>query len=69
MKFILHSYYGMMYELDQPLYKDGDINNVNNYQTIVVGSIMPKLFGDIMDSKLSEWAKKGGKEAYGQVGL
>ena len=49
------------------LHKGGDVNNVNNYQTIMVGSLMAKIFGCIMESKLSAWAKKNGKRAYGQL--
>jgi hypothetical protein len=42
----------------KPLHKGGDVNNVNNYRTIMVGSLMAKLFGCIMESKISVWAKK-----------
>ena len=35
------------------LHKGGDVNNVNNYRTITVGSLMAKLFGCIMESKIS----------------
>ena len=54
--------HGMPYEWTtnqiKPLHKDGDVNNVNNYRTIMVGSLMAKLFGCIMESKLSVWAEK-----------
>ena len=53
----------------KPLHKGGDINNVNNYRTIMVGSLMAKLFGCIMESKISVWAEKSGKRAYGQAGF
>ena len=53
----------------KPLHKDGDVNNVNTYRTIMVGSLMAILFGCIMESKISEWTKKNGKRACGQVGL
>lgn len=32
----------------KPLHKGGDVNNVNNYRTIMVGSLMAKLFENIM---------------------
>ena len=48
------------------LHKGGD---VNNYRTIMVGSLMAKLFGCIIESKISAWAEKNGKRAYGQVGF
>ena len=41
----------------KPLHKGGDVNNVN-YRTIMVGSLMAKLFGCIMESKISVWAEK-----------
>ena len=41
----------------KPLHENGDINNANNYSTIMVGSIIEKPFGDIMESMISEWAK------------
>ena len=52
--------HGMLYNwsvnLDQThLHKCGDVNNINNYQTILVGSIMAKLFGHLMKSKTSTW--------------
>ena len=42
----------------------GDVNNINNYRTIVVGSLMTKLFGCIVESNISAWAEKNGKRAY-----
>lgn len=53
----------------KPLHKGGDVNNVNNYRTIMVGSLMAKLFGSIMEMKISEWAEKNGKRALGQAGF
>ena len=35
------------------LHKGGYVNNVNNYRTIMLGSLMIKLFGCIMESKVS----------------
>ncbi|RYA40130.1 hypothetical protein, partial [Enterobacter cloacae complex sp. GF14B] len=37
----------------KPLHKGGDVNNVNNYHTLMVGSLMEKLFGCIMEMKIS----------------
>ena len=57
--------HGMLYDWTtnsiKPLHKVGDANNVNNYQTIMVSSIMAKLFGCIMESKISAWSEKNGK--------
>ena len=49
--------------------KSGDVNNVNNYRTIMVGPLMAKLFACIMESKIRVKAEKNGKRAYGQVGF
>ena len=51
------------------LHKGGDVNNVNNYRTIMVVSLMKKLFGCIMESKISVWAEKNGKRPYGKFGF
>ena len=40
------------------LHKGGDVYNVNNYLTIMVGSLMERLFGCIMESKIIAWAKQ-----------
>ena len=65
--------HGMLYDWTanwiKPIHKGGDINHVNNYKTIMVGSLMGKLFGCIMESKVSAWAEKNGKRAYGQAGF
>ena len=53
----------------KPLHKGGDVNNINNYQNIMVGSLMVKLFGCVMESQISVWAKNNGKRACGQVGF
>ena len=46
----------------KPLHKGGDVNNANNYLTVMVGSLMAKHFGC---TKISAWAEKYGKRAYG----
>ena len=40
------------------LHKVGVVNNVTIYQTIMVGLLMAKLFGSIMESKISTRAEK-----------
>ena len=65
--------HGMVHDWDtnwiKPLHKGGDVNNVNNYRTIMVGSLMEKLFGCIMEMKISEWVENNGKRALGQAGF
>ena len=41
----------------KPLHKAGDINDVNNYCTIMIGSLMAKLFGSVLKIKASAWAE------------
>ena len=45
------------------------MNNVNNFRTIMVGSIMAKLFGSVMEMKLSSWAELNNKRARRQAGF
>ena len=44
---------GMPYDWNinwiKPLHKGGDVNNVNNDQIIMVGLLMTKLFGYVME--------------------
>ena len=51
------------------LHKGGDRNILGNYRTIMVGAIMAKLFGCLMDKKLSKWAELNAKRAQGQAGF
>ena len=45
----------------KPLHKGGDVNNVNKYRTIMLGSLMANLFVCLMESKISAWSEKNGK--------
>ena len=47
----------------KPLHKGEDGDIIKNYQTIMVGSLMEKLFGCIMKLKISEWVEINGKRA------
>ena len=51
------------------IHKGGNINDLSNYRTIMVGPIMAKLFGCMMDRKISTWAEKNAKRAKGQAGF
>ena len=53
----------------QPLHKGGDRNLLTNYRTIMVSSIMAKLFSTILKMQLSKWAEDHNKRAYGQAGF
>ena len=53
----------------QPLHKAGDINDVDKHHTIMIGSLMAKLFGSVMKMKVSAWAELNEKRAQGQAGF
>ena len=53
----------------KPLHKGENINNIHNYRTIMIGSIMAKLFRCIMESRVKCMGLKNGKRVYGQVGF
>ena len=55
----------------KPLHKGGDVNNVNSYLTITVGSLKAKLFGCIMEfcKEISAQAEQNGKRASRQLGF
>ena len=65
--------YGMAHDWGmswiKPLHKGEDANNVKNYCTIMVVSLMAKLFGCIMEMKISEWAENNDKRALRQAGF
>lgn len=50
-----------------PLHKSGDINNPSNYRTIMINPLFGKLFGSMMERRISVWAEKEGKRAKGQA--
>ncbi|XP_059077929.1 disease resistance protein Roq1-like [Cryptomeria japonica] len=49
-----------------PLFKSGDINNPSNYCTIMVKPLLGKLFGSLVERRISSWAEAKGKRAKGQ---
>jgi len=53
----------------KPLHKGGDANNASNYRTIMVGSLTAKLFGCVMECKISSWVEENDKCALGQAGF
>jgi hypothetical protein len=48
------------------LHKNGVINNPSNYRTIMINPLLGKLFGSMVERKISKWE---GKRAKGQVGF
>ena len=52
-----------------PLFKSGDVNNPSNYRTIMINPLFAKLFGSMLENKISKWAKEKDKHAKGQAGF
>ncbi|KAH9299597.1 hypothetical protein KI387_031279, partial [Taxus chinensis] len=50
-----------------PLFKSGDINNPSNYRTIMINPLLGKLFGGMIEQRISSWAEREGKRAKGQA--
>ena len=53
----------------KPIHKAGERSIPKNYRTIMVGSVMAKLFGTIMENKISTWAQENSKRASSQAGF
>ena len=51
----------------KPIFKVGDKNQVSNYRTIMVASIIAKLYRTIMEQKISAWAESTSKRALGKA--
>ncbi len=47
----------------------GDASEFDNYMGITVGPILVKLFANILDKRLSEWAEQHGLHAKSQAGF
>jgi hypothetical protein len=52
-----------------PLFKSGDVNNPSNYRTIMINPLFAKLFGSMLENKISKWAEERDKRAKGQAGF
>jgi hypothetical protein len=49
-----------------PIFKSGDKSNPSNYRTIMISPILAKLYGSILEKKISIWLESHGKRAKGQ---
>jgi hypothetical protein len=49
--------------------KNGDRNIPSNYRTIMISLILAKLYGIILEKKISLWLESHGKKTKGQVGF
>ena len=52
-----------------PLFKSGDVNSHSNYRTIMIKTFFAKLFGSMLEKKISKWAEERDKRAKGKVGF
>ena len=51
------------------IFKSGDKNDLSNYRTIVISSLLGKLYGIILENKINEWLEMEVKRAKGQAGF
>jgi hypothetical protein len=58
-----------MQSLMAPIFKNGDRNIPSSYRTIMISSILAKLYGIILEKKIRFWLESHGKRAKGQVGF
>jgi hypothetical protein len=56
-----------MQSLIVPIFKNGDINIPYNYRTIMISSILAKLYGIILEKKINIWLESHGKRDKGQA--
>jgi hypothetical protein len=56
-----------MQSLIVPIFKNGDTNIPSNYRTIMISIILAKLYGNILEKKISLWLEIHSKRAKGQV--
>ena len=52
-----------------PLFKSGDVNNPSNYRIIMINPLLAKLFGSMLEYRISKWVEERGKHAKGQAGF
>ena len=51
------------------IFKSGDKNGPYNNRTIMIGHLLAKLYGIILEKKINEWIEMEGKRAKGQAGF
>jgi len=55
--------------MEIPLFKSGDVSNPSNYKTIMINPLFEKLFGSILENKISKWAEERDKHAKEKIGF
>jgi hypothetical protein len=51
------------------LFKTGDVNNPSNYRTRMINPLFAKLFGSMLEKKISKWGEERDKHVKGQAGF
>ena len=51
------------------IFKSGDKNNPSNEETIMISPLLAKLYGIILERKISIWLESDGKRARGKAGF
>jgi hypothetical protein len=68
-----HHSAGISYRLDNEpsntTFQQWDVNNPSNYRTIMIIPLFAKLFGSMLENRISMWAEEGDKRAKGQAGF
>jgi hypothetical protein len=54
-----------MQSLIVPIFKNGDINFLSNYRTIMINPILANIYGIILEKKISLWLEIHGKRLKG----
>ena len=52
-----------------PLFKSRDVNDPSNYRTIIINPLFAKLFGCMLENRISKWAEERDKRAKGHAGF
>jgi hypothetical protein len=55
--------------MEIPFFKSGDVNNPSNYRTIMINLLFAKLFGSMLENKISKWVEERDKRAKGKAGF
>ena len=53
----------------QPIFKDGDVLDCNNYRGISVGPVLAKLYAMVLEARITQWAEEQGVRAESQAGF
>lgn len=52
-----------------PIFKSGDMHDMDNYRGITVSTVLSKLYATVLERRISSWAEANGRRATGQAGF